>query len=161
MLLLDAWKQLAPQLRQTHDLLIAGPEGWGAEKTLARIRAEAIYTGYVPESDLPGLVAGAAAFVCIRPSMGASEFPVVQAMAAGVAVVASNASCLPEVTGGAAVLVDPRSPAEIAAALTLPCSNPESFRASLAVQGRQRAQLFQWENCAAESLDFFRRIAGD
>ncbi len=106
--LLDAWRQLKPEIRQEFDLLIAGPEGWSAESTVARIRAEANYVGYVPEADLPGLVAGATVFV--YPSLYEGfGFPVVQAMAANVAVVTSNTSCLPEITGGGALLVDPQS----------------------------------------------------
>src|SRR5262249_53534883 len=47
--LLDAWGQLNADLRRSFDLVIAGPEGWGSENTYARIRAEAVYAGYVPE----------------------------------------------------------------------------------------------------------------
>ena len=78
--LLDAWRQLKPGLRQEFELVIAGPKGWGSESTLARVCAEATYLGYVPEADLPRLVAGAAVFV--YPSLYEGfGFPVVQAMA--------------------------------------------------------------------------------
>ncbi len=150
--LLDAWKLLNPDF----ELVIVGPEGWGSEKTLARIRAEATYLGYVPESDLPGLVAGATVFV--YPSLYEGfGFPVVQAMAAGVPVVTSNTSCLPEIAGDAAVLVDPRSPSEIASGLSR-LLDSESTRAQFAALGRERAEMFRWETCAAQSLAFFRRV---
>lgn len=156
--LLDAWKQLPPHLRESYDLVIAGPQGWGSEKTLARVKAEAAYLGYVPEAYLPGLVAGAAAFV--YPSLYEGfGFPVVQAMAAGVAVVTSNTSCLPEIAGDAALLADPRSAAEIACGLTRILES-ESLRKQMAKRGRERADQFRWEKCAARSLAFFRRIAG-
>jgi alpha-1,3-rhamnosyl/mannosyltransferase len=152
--LLDAWKLL----RTDFELVIAGPEGWGSEPTLARIRQEATYLGYVPEADLPGLVAGATVFV--YPSLYEGfGFPVVQAMAAGVPVVTSNTSCLPEIAGDAAVLVDPRSPSEIANGLTR-LLDSESTRAQLMERGRKRAEIFRWETCAERSLAFFRRIAG-
>lgn len=156
--LLDAWRGLKPQLRQEFDLLIAGPPGWGAGTTLARIQTECTYLGYVPEAELPGLVAGAAVFV--YPSLYEGfGFPVVQAMAAGVAVLTSNNSCLPEIAGDAAVLVDPHSASELAAALTrLFESEPERTR--IAARGRDRAQRFRWDSCAARSLEFFRKIAG-
>jgi glycosyltransferase involved in cell wall biosynthesis len=154
--LLDAWAQMKPSLRAEFDLLIAGPRGWGCDETLGRIQKEATYLGYVPEGDLPGLIAGATAFV--YPSLYEGfGFPVVQAMAAGVPVVTSNNSCLPEIAGGAALLVDPRSAAEIAAALTR-LFESESLRADLAGHGRKRADLFRWEKCARESLKFFRRV---
>ncbi|MGH9558195.1 MAG: glycosyltransferase family 4 protein, partial [Bryobacteraceae bacterium] len=156
--LLDAWREVKSDLRQIFELAIAGPQGWESGRTLARIRAEACYLGYVPEADLPGLIAGASLFV--YPSLYEGfGFPVVQAMAAGAPVVTSNNSCLPEVAGGAARLVDPQSPAELARAIT-ELLESESKRAELATLGRERAKKFRWETCAAESLAFFRGIAG-
>jgi len=73
-------------------------------------------------------------------------------------VITSNTSCLPEITGGAAALVDPRSAGEIAATLTRLLESP-TLRAQLSGRGRERAKRFRWETCAAQSLEFFRRIA--
>jgi glycosyltransferase involved in cell wall biosynthesis len=156
--LLDAWVAVRPELRQKFDLVVAGPRGWISDAAFARVRAESNYLGYVPETQMPGLVAGAAllAYPSLYEGFG---FPVVQAMAAGVAVVASNNSCLPEIAGGAALLVDPRSAAEIAAALTRLLES-ESERAELAQRGRARAERYRWERCAQESLNFFHDIAG-
>ena len=156
--LLDAWRQLNPGLRQEFDLLIAGPQGWSAETTMARIRAEATYLGYVPEADLPGLVAGATIFV--YPSLYEGfGFPVAQAMAARVPVLTSNNSCLPEIAGDGALLIDPRSPSELAQGLTR-LFESESRRMELAARGRARAEAFRWETCARQSLNFFHRISG-
>jgi glycosyltransferase involved in cell wall biosynthesis len=156
--LLDAWALLKPSLRRQFDLLIAGPRGWGSEQTLARIQSKATYLGYVPEGELPGLTAGATAFV--YPSLYEGfGFPVAQAMAAGAPVITSNNSCLPEVTGAAAILIDPRSASQIASALTT-LFESESLRMDLAARGRKRAKLFRWEKCAAESLHFFRGVLG-
>jgi alpha-1,3-rhamnosyl/mannosyltransferase len=156
--LLDAWGMLKPSLRSEFDLLVAGPRGWSSDATFARIQCEAAYLGYVPESDLPGLTAGASAFV--YPSLYEGfGFPVAQAMAAGAPVLTSNNSCLPEITGGAALLVDPKSPAEIAGALTQVFES-QALREDLAKRGRKRAELFRWERCATESLHFFRSVCG-
>ncbi len=156
--LLDAWRTCDPILRDEFDLVIAGPRGWEFRQDLARIDAEAMYLGYVPEADLPGLVAGATAFV--YPSLYEGfGFPVAQAMAAGVAVLTSNNSCLPEITDGAALLADPRSVSEVSCGLSQLLES-ESLRADLARRGRLRAARFTWENCANQSLAFFRKIAG-
>jgi glycosyltransferase involved in cell wall biosynthesis len=156
--LLDAWKSLNSDLREHFDLVIAGPEGWHSSGTMARVRRETTYLGYVPEADLPGLVAGAALFV--YPSLYEGfGFPVVQAMAANVAVLSSRTSCLPEVAGDAAVFVDPRSPSEMAAQLTRLLESPQE-RSRLARLGRARAECYRWERCARESLKFFREVAG-
>jgi glycosyltransferase involved in cell wall biosynthesis len=84
---------------------------------------------------------------------------VVQAMAAGVPVLTSNSSCLPEIAGDAALLVDPKSEAEIAAGMTRLLES-ESRRSDLAARGRLRAQRYRWETCADQSLAFFHRVAG-
>lgn len=156
--LLDAWSALSAELRGAFQLWIAGPEGWGSEKTMARVRNEATYWGYVDEEILPSLVAGATAFV--YPSLYEGfGFPVAQAMAAGVAVVTSNNSSLSEIARDGALLVDPKSASEIASALTRLLES-ESLRQDLGSRGRKQAAQFRWENCAERSLEFFRRIAG-
>ncbi len=156
--LLDAWSQLQSDLREAFELVLAGPMGWAPESTQARIRSESTYLGYVPEAELPGLIAGADAFV--YPSLYEGfGFPVAQAMAAGVAVVTSNVSCLPEVAGDGALLVDPRSASDIATALTRALES-ETLRADLGRRGRERAKRYSWEKCATQSLEFLRRVTG-
>jgi len=157
--LLDAWLSLRPDIREHFDLVIAGPEGWNSSATMSRIRQEAAYAGYVPEAEMPGLVAGAALFV--YPSLYEGfGFPVVQAMAANVAVLSSRTSCLPEIAGEGAIYVDPRSASEIATQLTKLLESPGE-RARLAQLGRARAERYRWERCAKESLAFFREIAAN
>jgi len=75
-----------------------------------------VLTGYVPDADLPPLLSGALAFVF--PSLYEGfGFPVIEAMSCGTPVVCSNVSSLPEVAGGAALLVDPIDVASLATAL--------------------------------------------
>lgn len=156
--LLSAWAALPPDLRREHDLVVAGPVGWAPAATVARVRGEAVYLGYVPEAEVPSLVAGATAFA--YPSLYEGfGFPVAQAMAAGVPVLTSNTSCLPEVAGDAALLVDPRSEAEIAAGLQRLLTEP-SLRGRLTAAGPPRAARYRWDVCARESLAFFHEIAG-
>jgi len=127
---------------------------------LARLTSQSSgvrYLGYVPEDELPGLTAGATAF--IYPSLYEGfGFPVAQAMAAGVPVITSNSSCLPEIAGEGALLVDPRSPSEIQVALEKLLMSP-TLRQQLRTAGRARAQQYRWETCARRSLEFFRRVA--
>ena len=116
------------------------------------------YLGYVPETDIAPLTAAATVFA--YPSLYEGfGFPVAQAMAAGVPVIASNVSALPEIAGDAAVLIDPRSLAELRDALSRLLLSPD-VRAQLAARGRQRAALFQWRTCAERSLQFFRDAMG-
>ena len=78
-------------------------------------------------------------------------------MAAGVPVITSNTSCLPEVTAGGALLVDPRSRDEIQAALEKLLTTP-SLRDQLRESGLAQAQRYRWQDCARKSLEFFRRL---
>jgi len=131
-----AWRALKPELQRDYDLFSADTH----------------------TDKLPGLMAGATLFVYPAIYHGFA-LPVAQAMAAHVAVVTSNVSSMPEVGRDAAVMVDPHSPAEIAAGITRLLES-ESERAKLARYGRARAEKYRWEKCAEDSLAFFRRLAG-
>jgi len=156
--LLNAWARLKPDLRNAFDLVTAGPRGWAPEPTFARLQAETTYLGYVPETQMPGLMAGATVFV--YPSFYEGfGFPVAQALAARVPVVTSNSSSLPEIARDGALLVDPKSPEEIAVALTRLLES-ESDRIKLTGYGRASAERFRWEKCAVQSREFFRRVSG-
>jgi len=155
--LLDAWQSF--RLRHDFDLIVAGASGWAGEKTLARLGAKpngVRYLGYVPEDELPGLTAGATAFV--YPSLYEGfGLPVAQAMAAGVPVITSNTSCLPEVAGRGALLVDPHSAAEIQGAMEKVLESP-SLQQELRTAGVARARSeYRWKVCGRKSLEFFHR----
>jgi glycosyltransferase involved in cell wall biosynthesis len=157
-LLLDAYESLPLSLREHHELVIVGPIGWAAESTAVRLRMVR-YLGYVPEADLAPLTAAAEVFV--YPSLYEGfGFPVAQAMAAGVPVITSNVSSLPEIAGIATLLVDPRSQSELRAALVRMLGSAD-LRLALAQAGRVRAREFRWEVCARKSLEFFRRVTGE
>ena len=102
---LDAWDLLPVGVRKDCELIVAGPLGWEKNETTARLLAGGKgirYLGYVPEEDLPGVMAGATGFVYPSYYEGFG-FPVAQAMAAGTPVITSNVSCLPEIAGEAAL----------------------------------------------------------
>lgn len=158
--LLDAWLELPLTIRESHDLVIAGPTGWASARKLDRIRSGILgvdYLGYVPESMLPSLTAGASVFV--YPSLYEGfGFPPAQAMAAGVPVVTSNVSSLPEVVGDAGVLLDPGDSFAIRDAIQRLLLSPAE-REELGRKGRERARMFTWKNSAIKSAEFFARIA--
>ena len=155
--LLDAYAALPGSLREEFDLVVAGPKGWAPAETWNRL-SEIRYLGYVPECDLAPLTAAATVFA--YPSLYEGfGFPVAQALAAGVPVVTSNISSLPEVAGGAALLVDPRSRNELRDAMIRLLQSP-NLRMELSSRGRCRARDFRWEICAARSLRFFEEVLG-
>jgi glycosyltransferase involved in cell wall biosynthesis len=159
--LIDAWQDLPADVRASFRLVVAGSVGWEAEEVAARLRESGTgirYLGYVGEQWMPGLTAGASclAYPSLYEGFG---FPVAQALAAGVPVVTSNTSSLPEVAGNAALLVDPLSVAEIRGALFEVLTSPTTA-AQLRKDARIRAASFTWERCAAHSLAFFEGVAG-
>jgi glycosyltransferase involved in cell wall biosynthesis len=157
--LLDAWHLLKAGFRDEFDLVVAGATGWSSRRTVQRLESGipgVHYAGYVSERDLPSLTAGATAFV--YPSLYEGfGFPVAQAMACGVPVITSNNSCLPEIAGDGGIFVDAKSPVEIAAALERMLSSPD-LRVKTGAAGRARAGMFRWDECARQSLAFFRSV---
>ena len=159
--LIRAYRRLPEALQRDVQLVVAGPFGWASDETrhmLTENGPNVRYLGYVPEPDLPGLSRGALALVYPSYFEGFG-LPVAQAMAAGTAVIASDRTCLPEVTGGAALLVDPDSIDQLADAMERVATCPDLVR-DLAVRGQARAAQFHWHESAAQSLDFFHQLAG-
>jgi alpha-1,3-rhamnosyl/mannosyltransferase len=159
--MIQAYQQLPESLRSEVHLVIAGPFGWASEgvrKMLAAAHGTVRYLGYVPERDLPGLFRGAAALVYPSQYEGFG-LPPAQAMAAGVPVIASDCSCLPEVVGGAGLFVPPRSVDALSDAMEKVLTQPE-LAESLSAHGKSRAGAYHWSKCAAESLEFFKELAG-
>jgi glycosyltransferase involved in cell wall biosynthesis len=154
--LIRAYRRLPEPVRRDVELVVAGPFGWADEEVRGMLGGGGVrYLGYVPEGDLPGLYGGAAALAYYE----GFGLPAAQAMAAGVPVIASNRSCLPEVVGEGGVLVDPSSVEELTQAIVRVLTSPGLAR-ELAAAGRARAARFHWGRCAEESLGFFREVVG-
>ena len=160
--LLDAYEGLSEELRGEFSLVIAGSIGWAKTSTVARLRSpesSARYLGYLPEEDLPLLTAGAAA--CVYPSLYEGfGLPVAQSLAAGIPVVTSNVSSLPEIAGDAAVLVDPRSVEEIRSGIEKVLLS-STLREQLSAAARARGALFRWDEAARKSWQFFEKVCGE
>jgi glycosyltransferase involved in cell wall biosynthesis len=157
--LLDAWAQLAPALRDAHELVLVGPAGWEADSILGRARGAGVrITGYVPDEELAALYGGCELF-CYPSLYEGFGLPVLEAMRAGAPVITSNVSSLPEVAGDAAVMVDPLSVDAIGSAIARLLVDPDE-RARLRNAGRARAAAFSWERTASELRDVLRRIGG-
>jgi glycosyltransferase involved in cell wall biosynthesis len=106
------------------------------------------YLGRVSDDELLALYRGAAAYVDASLYEGFG-FQVLEAMACGTPVAATSVTSIPEITGGAAALAPPRSPALLAEALLRVLAEPEEWRA----KGLARAAEFTWERTARELAD--------
>ncbi len=83
--------------------------------------------------------------------------PVVEAMVCGTPVLTANIECLPEITGGAALLVDPLSVSQIVDGIARLHASPE-LRASMRAKGLQQARRFSWEACARPTLATYHAL---
>jgi len=159
---LEAWRLLSPDLRRAYPLVVAGASGWknrAIKSQLQHAKSEGVLViGYVEPHALPLVYGNAAVFVFPSLSEGFG-MPLLEAMAAGTPIVASNSSSLPEVVADAGLLVDPRSPQEIAQAIERLLTDRD-LATTLIERGRQRARQFTWDQTADQTKAFFERVSG-
>jgi glycosyltransferase involved in cell wall biosynthesis len=141
-----------------HALVLAGPMPKNRSRVEALIAAldlgsRVVRPGVVPEEDLPGLFAGADAFLYPTLYEGFG-LPVVEAMACGVPVLTSSTSALQEIAGGYAYLVDPMDVDAIARGIADLATDP-SRRAEFAELGKRRARDFSWDRAAEATLKVY------
>jgi glycosyltransferase involved in cell wall biosynthesis len=117
-----------------------------------------VLAGYVSDDELHALYRGALATLLVSHAEGFG-YPVIEAMALGCPVIASNCSSLPEVAGDAALLVDPRDHGAIAAAITTLAESPTE-RQRLIDKGKVRATEFTVERQAERTLEVYRAVLG-
>lgn len=146
----------------THQLLIAGKGGSAYALSLVQLAHElgiekrVQFLGYVTDTELAYLYSKARALVF--PSfIEGFGMPVLEAMYAGLPVITSNKGSLAEVAGDAALLVDPRSPQEIAAAMGR-IAGDAGLRKELTRKGLVRAGQFSWQKTAGEILEIITDV---
>ncbi|HEX3688972.1 MAG TPA: glycosyltransferase family 1 protein [Solirubrobacteraceae bacterium] len=114
--------------------------------------------GYVDDADLPGLYAGARAFVLPSRYEGFG-LPCLEAMACGTPVIAADRAALPETCGNAALLVDPDDGDALIRAVRVGATD-EAARTALRAAGRRRAAQFSWDRTAARVDALLSELAG-
>jgi glycosyltransferase involved in cell wall biosynthesis len=142
-------------------LVLAGGDGFGAAQVRARAAASPArdriqFTGWVDDRGLTELYARSSllAFPSLDEGFG---IPVLEAMAWGLPVVASNRSSLPEVCGDAALLVDPTDTEALSTAIRSIIENP-ALAAGMAARGRERARQRPWGAAASETLRVYMEL---
>jgi glycosyltransferase involved in cell wall biosynthesis len=121
-----------------------------------RIEEQVKFLEYVSYEELPKVISQALAFVF--PSLWEGfGLPVLEAMACGTPVITSNISSLPEVTGDAAILVNPYSVGEIADAMKAVAEDGQ-LRSHLSQAGIMRASQFSWEKTGAKTVEVLKRF---
>jgi glycosyltransferase involved in cell wall biosynthesis len=159
--LVRAFDRLAER-HQDLALLLAGPPGWGedalhAALDRARFRSRVVRTGWLEPSTLAAILTRASvlAFPSLYEGFG---FPPLEAMAAGVPVVATRAGSLPEVLGDGASMVDVGDSDGLVDALDRILDDPV-WRERLVAAGGDRAASFSWERCGEGLTRLYRDVA--
>lgn len=149
--LLEAFDKMKYITNAAVQLVVAGRRGWkdaDVDRTLAQMTyaRDVRFTGYVSDEELVELYKGARAVVQV-PLFEGFGVPVIEAMAVGTPVIASNVSSLPEVAGDAAILVDPLDIDAIAYAMERVISDDE-LCADLRAKGIRQAAQYSWDHTA-------------
>ncbi len=158
--LMRAWARLDPTTRLP--LVVVGAQGWMYEPILDEARAlgvagEIVFKGFAESRDLPYWYSASTIFV--YPSLYEGfGMPVVEAMACGAPVIASNTSSLPEVAGDAAILVDPSNIGAIGDAIQA-LTDQENLRRSMRERGFVQASQFSWHRTARETASVYEQAA--
>ncbi len=148
-------------LPQGWKLVLAGSAGFGAEDTMREVAAspraaDILVTGYLDEAEIAGWYGRASIFAF--PSLDEGfGMPVLEAMVAGIPVLAGSRSALPEVCGDAAMLVDPEDETELAEGLVRLAAD-DGLRAEMVGCGTARAEQFTWDKAVRKTLDVYREL---
>jgi len=151
--IIQAFNFFRQKSTQSWQLVLLGKPGFGFEKVTQEIAnspfaGDIIIPGWVEQGDVPFLMAGAQAL--LLPSFYEGfGIPILEAFAMGVPVITSNLTSMPEVSGGAALLVNPYKPQEISKAMYL-ISTQENLVKALVEKGLNRAQEFDWRKTAQD-----------
>jgi alpha-1,3-rhamnosyl/mannosyltransferase len=162
-IVLDALARTDPALLGPTALLAVGPPGRGAADITAAAERLGLadrvrFAGFVPDEELPVLVGASLALVHPSRDEGFGLTPI-EAMAAGVPALASDVGSLPEVAGGAAVLLDPDDADGWAAAITA-VAGDEDHRAALVAAGDRHQSRFTWTRTAQDTLAVHEEVLG-
>jgi glycosyltransferase involved in cell wall biosynthesis len=150
--LLKGFSAFKKRQQSNMKLVIAGRMAWQTDSFMEALRTfkfrdDVVLTGYLPRTDLAGLMG--AAYALVYPSLWEGfGLPVLEAMQCGVPVLASGNSAIPEVAGTSALYFDPTDPAAIGERMML-IFKEEGRRRDMTGAGLERAAGFQWDRSAA------------
>jgi glycosyltransferase involved in cell wall biosynthesis len=142
-------------------LVLAGSQGFEAEAVLREIadspvRNRVRITGYLPDNQIAIWYAKAGIFTF--PSLDEGfGMPALEAMAAGVPVIAANRASLPEICGDAALLVNPQNDEELSQAINS-LAGDENLRQKMGALGKVHAAGFRWEDAVKRTIAVYKEL---
>ena len=166
--LLLAYKKFYEERKDTGKeipkLVLAGGKGWMYDEIFQTaeeisLKDHVIFTGYVDEQDKAPLMCGASVF-CFPSFYEGFGMPPLEAMACGTPVLTSNNSSLKEVTGDAAIQVDPYDLDQMAQKMSELCDNNDLGQ-QLRERGIKQAEKYSWANAVEKLWEVYQRVAGE
>jgi len=157
--IINAFKRAIENKESKERLILIGSMPDSVKNLIEKYKLEKqiILLGFIDNRELPKFFNEAKAF--IFPSLSESfGLPILEAMACGCPVITSNISCLPEIAGKAAILVNPYNTEELAEAIYRVLGDDE-LRNELKEKGLKRAAQFSWGKCAKEHLEIYREVS--
>lgn len=153
-----AWNKIQDDFPKDTYLVIAGARG--RKQVFQSIdipdnTKNVMFLGHIPDQYLPALYSGALYFIYVSIYEGFG-LPVLEAMACGTPVLASNTTSIPEVVGNSAFLVNPLSVDEIAEAM-LVLQESESLRQQLKISGLERVKSYNWKETSRQTWNLLLR----
>jgi len=158
--LINAYKKLL-NIEKKYHLVIGGKKGWRYKEIYRiiddlRLDDEIIFTGFIEEADKPYLIIGAKVF--IYPSLYEGfGIPVLEALTLGVPTITSNVSSMPEITDGAALLINPADEEELLDAIKLLISNQKLYL-NYKEKSILQASKFTWTKTASKTIELYHNI---
>ncbi|MES2073256.1 MAG: glycosyltransferase family 1 protein [Pseudomonadota bacterium] len=161
--LLAAYRDLPADLRTQCPLVLVGSRGWQSDDIHAQIERGKNegwlkYLGYVEDWYLPVLYAACRLFTYPSCYEGFG-LPIAEAMASGVPVLTSNCSSMPEVAGGAALLVEPDDVVSIRDGLVVALQD-DAWRRQAIEKGLNRAAQLTWDACVQNTVAAYQMVRG-
>jgi glycosyltransferase involved in cell wall biosynthesis len=145
---------------QNLKLVITGKKGWYYEGLFKKVKDlglvdKVVFTGYLDEADKVAVYQGAKifAFPSIYEGFG---LPPLEAMSAGVPVISSDTSSMPEVVGEAGILLSPKDKKSWVEAITR-VNSDEKLRKEMIEKNKLQVSKFSWERTAQKNIEVFNR----
>jgi alpha-1,3-rhamnosyl/mannosyltransferase len=159
--LIKAYALLPAAVRRHYPLVLVGGQGWLSEPIRKQIDAHQSegwlnYLDFVSQAHLPEIYAGARSFAYLSNYEGFG-LPVLEAMASGIPVVASNRSAVPEVTQGQGLHVDTDDIEAVTRALQKSLED-EPWRQTIIRAGLAVSKGYSWDNCILRTIAVYQKL---
>jgi glycosyltransferase involved in cell wall biosynthesis len=162
-LLMKAYAMLRDRDENAPVVVLVGRLGWMYDEVYQQIellglKDRVLFTGYIPNEDLP-IVYNLARFFVYPSAYEGFGFPPLEAMACGTPVITTAISSMPEYIGEAGLLISPGDEQALLEAMDT-LLHDEKLRIHLSEKGRKQAAGFSWNDTAQKTLEVYRRVGG-